>query len=46
MTHKQKRLKIAAIGLSVAASIFVGGSIHAADLKVGIDLSLTGGTED
>lgn len=46
MTHKQKRLKIAAIVLSVAASMFVGGSIRAADLKVGIDLSLSGGTED
>ena len=46
MMHKQKQSKVAAIVLGVMASMFVGGSIHAADLKVGIDLSLTGGTDD
>ena len=46
MMQKQMCLKVAAIALSVAVSIFQSGLSLAADLKVGIDLSLTGGTED
>ena len=46
MMQKQMCLKVAAIALSVAVSIFQSELSLAADLKVGIDLSLTGGTED